>query len=667
MVPADIKKRADELKEILNYHSYRYYVLDDPEIEDYEYDKLFKELKTLEEKYPELKTPDSPTQRVGAEPSKEFEQVTHKIPMLSLDNVMNKNEFIEFHSRIVRGLGSEKVEYIIEHKYDGLAVELVYENGILIEGSTRGNGIIGENITANIKTIKTVPLKLLGKDFPQRLTVRGEVIMFKKDFIELNKRYEEEGKKTFANPRNAAAGSVRQLNPKITAERNLRMFVYGIGENIGDKYNIKKLSEVYSYLKKWGFNVNKNILVTDNISEIIKFHSYWEENRDLLEYEIDGIVIKVNSFEQQAVLGELSHSPRWAVAWKFKPIEAETVVENIIVQVGRTGALTPVAVLKPVKISGVTVSRVTLHNPDEIERLDIRIKDTVVLHRAGDVIPKIIKVIIDKRPLDAVKFNFPDKCPVCGAEVEKPPNEIIPRCTNVSCPAQAVERLIHFTSRNAMDIEGIGDEWIKKFYEAGILKDIADFYYLKQEDLLQFKGMGEKLANNMINAVQSRKKVEFHNFLYALGIRFVGEHTAKVLADNFNSLEDLMNADYNKLESIYEIGPKAAYSIYNFFHRKENIKVIKKLLQAGVSILYSAKKSDKLKGLKIVVTGTLKNFTREQIKKEIEENGGRVISSVSKNTDFVLVGENPGSKYNKAKSLNIKIISEEEFLSLIRG
>ncbi len=661
-----IKKRAEELREKLNYHSYRYYVLDDPEITDSEYDKLFRELKEIESKYPELKTSDSPIQRVGAEPSKEFEPVVHSVPMLSLDNVMNENEFKEFHNRILKNLETNEVEYIVEHKYDGLAIELVYKDGILIEGSTRGNGITGENITNNLKTVKTIPLKLVGTDFPARLIVRGEIIMFKNDFIELNKRYEDEGKKTFANPRNAAAGSVRQLNPKITAERNLKMFVYGVGEKLPSEYNVKKLSDVYERLKKWGFNVNKNLLITTDVNKIIKFHNYWETNRDLLEYEIDGVVIKINKFEEQSILGELSHSPRWAIAWKFKPIEANTVVENIVVQVGRTGSLTPVALLKPVKIGGVTVSRVTLHNPDEIERLDIRIYDTVVVHRAGDVIPKISKVVIDKRPIYAKKFIFPDKCPVCGSKITRPVNEIIPRCTNLKCPAQVVERLIHFTTRNAMDIDGIGDEWIKKFYKAGLLKDIADFFYLTKESLMQFKGMGEKLADNMINSIQSKKKVPFHKFLYALGIRFIGEHTAKVLADNFNSLDELINADFEQIKSIYEIGPKAADSIYNFFHTKENIEVIEKLLKSGITIIYSVKKADKLKGAKIVVTGTLENFTRDEIKKVIEENGGRSTNTVSKNTDFVIAGENPGSKYKKAKELGVRIITEAEFLNLIK-
>ncbi len=667
MAPEEIKKKVIELREKINYHNYRYYVLDDPEINDEEYDRLFRELKKIEEKYPELITPDSPTQRVGAKPAKEFKTVNHPSPMLSLDNVMNENEFIEFHNRIKKELGKDKVEYIVEHKYDGLAVELVYEKGILILGATRGDGITGEDITNNVKTIKSIPLKLLGNDYPDYLVVRGEIIMYKKDFIELNEKYEEEGKKKFANPRNAAAGSVRQLDPKVTAERKLRMFVYGLGSPLPDKYKVISLKEVYEYLNRWGFKVNKEILVSSQIEEIIKYHNYWEENRDILEYEIDGIVVKVNKFEEQRILGELTHSPRWAIAWKFKPLEAMTIVKDIIVQVGRTGALTPVAILEPVKIGGVTVSRVTLHNPDEVERLDIRIGDTVVVHRAGDVIPKISKVIINKRPLSAKKFIFPDKCPVCGAKVIRLQGEIIPRCSNSRCPAQVVERLIHFTKREAMDIEGIGEEWIRKFFEKGILKDISDFYYLKKEDLLQFKGMGEKLAENMIKAVENRKEVPFHKFLYALGIRFVGEHTAKILADNFKSLDELMNTSIERLESIYEIGPKAAESIYLFFKQKENREVIERILKSGVKIIYPEKLSNKLRGMKIVVTGTLKNFTREEIKEFIEKNGGRAVNSVSKNTNFVLVGENPGSKFQKAKELGIKILNEDEFLKIVKG
>lgn len=664
-IPENIIKEAEKLRKEINYHNYRYYVLNEPVISDYEYDKLFRRLKELEEKYPELITPDSPTQRVGAPPLKEFKPFTHPSPMLSLENAINKEEFLEFHKRMLKELEVSKVEYLAEPKYDGLAVELIYEDGILKIGSTRGDGITGEDVTNNIKTVRTVPLRLLGDNYPRRLVVRGEVIMFRKDFIELNEKYIKEGKKPFANPRNAASGSLRQLDSRITAQRKLRMFVHGIGEPLPPEYNAKSLSDVYSYLKQWGFNVNPNIIVTDNIDEIIEYHQKWEEERDNLEYDIDGIVIKINNFEQQAILGELTHSPRWAIAWKFKPREATTVVKDIVVQVGRTGALTPVAILKPVQIGGVTVSRVTLHNPDEIERLDIRVGDTVVVYRAGDVIPKVTKVILEKRPEDAVPFKFPDKCPVCEADVIKPEDEVIPRCSNTSCPAQLVESLKHFVSRKAMDIEGIGDEWIQKFAETGLLKDFADFYYITKEDLLKYERMGDKLAENMINAINSRKEVTFDRFLYALGIRYVGEHISQVLAKHFNSLEELMNASYDKLVSIYEIGPKAAESIYKFFRQKRNIEVIEKLKKAGVKIIYKKQRSDILKGLKIVVTGTLKNFTRDGINKFIEENGGHAASSVSKNTDFVIVGENPGSKFQKAKQLGVKIMTENEFLAFI--
>jgi len=657
-----ILKEIEKLREEINYHNYRYYVLDEPVISDEEYDKLFKRLKELEERYPEFRTPDSPTQRVGAPPLKEFKSFTHPTPMLSLGNVNSEEEFYEFHKRVLKELEVSKVEYLVEHKYDGLAVELIYEDGILKVGSTRGDGITGEDVTNNIKTIWTVPLRLKGKDYPKRLVVRGEVIMYRRDFLELNQKYLKEGKKTFANPRNAAAGSLRQLDPNITAERKLRMFVYGLGENLEDRYQANKLSDVYKYLKEWGFNVNPNYIVTEDVKEVIEYHKLWEGKRDELEYDIDGVVVKVNNFEQQRILGELTHEPRWAVAYKFKPREATTIVKDIIVQVGRTGALTPVAILEPVQVGGVTISRVTLHNPDEIERLDVRVGDTVVVYRAGDVIPKVTKVIFEKRPANSKPFKFPDKCPVCSADVIKVEGEVIPHCSNNYCPAQIVETLKHFVSRKAMDIEGIGDEWIEKFAQTGLLKDVADFYYIKKEDLLKYERMGEKLATNMLNAIEKSKEVPFERFIYALGIRYIGEHLAMVLAKNFKTLEDLMKASYEELESIYEIGPKAAESVYKFFREKRNLEVIDKLKKAGVKILYKSKGSDILKGYKIVVTGALKNFTRDGINKFIEENGGEATSSVSKNTSFVIVGENPGSKYEKAKKLGIKIMSEEEFL-----
>ncbi len=665
VVPDEIKKEAEELRRLINYHNYRYYVLDEPEISDAEYDKLFRRLKEIEEKYPELKTPDSPTQRVGAPPLKEFKEVTHPYPMLSLDNAMNETEFLEFHKRVCRNLGVDKVEYIAEPKYDGLAIELIYEKGILVLGSTRGDGIRGEDVTPNVRTIKTIPLRLIGDDVPERLIIRGEVVMFKSDFLELNEQQLKKGEKTFANPRNAAAGSIRQLDSRITAQRKLHFFIHGIGEPLPEKYNAPTISATYDYLKKWGFKINENIVVTDNPEEIKRFHDELEAKRESLDYEIDGIVVKVNRFDYQRRLGELTHSPRWAIAWKFKPHEATTVVKDIVVQVGRTGALTPVAILEPVEVGGVTVSRVTLHNPDEVKRLDVRIGDTVLIYRAGDVIPKVTKVILSKRPPDAKPFIFPDRCPVCGAEVIKPEGEVIPRCSNASCPAKLVEGVKHFVSRRAMDIEGLGDEWIEKLVKSGLVKDFADLYLLKIQDLLKFERMGPKLAQNIINAIKKSKKVPFDRFLYALGIRYVGEHTAKLLAREFKNLDDLMNASLARLMQIYEIGPKCAESVYKFFRQEQNIKLIKKLLSAGVEIIYEKEKSQALKGLRIAVTGTLKNFSREEIKRFIAENGGSFASSVSRNTDFIIVGENPGSKYRKAKELGVKILSEEEFLKLV--
>ncbi len=666
MIPENIQKRVETLKKDLHLHAYRYYVLDDPLITDQEYDQMFKELKELEDQYPSLKTPDSPTQRVGAPPLKEFKTVKHYSPMLSLDNVFHQDEFMDFHNRIKKELETVKVEYVIEEKYDGLAIELIYKNGILNLASTRGDGMEGEDVTQNIRTIKSIPLKLFGDNSPRELVIRGEVIMFKQDFLELNQRYEEEDKKVFANPRNAAAGSVRQLDSTITADRKLNIFVYGIGEPIDKNMDFKTLSQIYDYLKKIGFRMSSHVKITDTIDDIIKYHDELEKSREELKYQIDGIVIKVNNIEYQKILGELTHSVRWAVAWKFKAIEAITQIESINVQVGRTGALTPVANLKPVKVGGVTVSRVTLHNPDEIERLDIRVGDTVKIHRAGDVIPKVSQVIMEKRPKNTHPFIFPDQCPICNTKVIKSKDEIVPRCPNPQCPAQIIETLIHFTERNAMDMEGVGEEWIKRLVENNILKDVADFYLLTKEKLLPFDRMGEKLAENMVQSIQARKEVPFDRFINALGIRFVGEHTSKILAQHYSTLSDLIKAKYEELNEIYEIGPKVAESIYQFFKEKKNIDLIEKLNKVGVKIIYSKKVSNKLKDLKFVVTGSLKNFSRTAVKKIIEENGGKTLETVSKNTDYLIIGEKPGSKFEKAKKLGVKILNEDSFMKMVK-
>ncbi|MBN1898822.1 MAG: NAD-dependent DNA ligase LigA [Spirochaetes bacterium] len=661
-----IRKEHEQLAREINYHNYRYYVLDEPVISDVEYDRLFRQLKQIEQEHPELETLDSPTQRVGAPPLKEFQNFTHPTPMLSLDNATSIEEFLEFHKRLQKELDIKKIEYLVEHKYDGLAIELIYEKGLLTLGSTRGDGVTGEVVTHNIKTIWTIPLKLTGEIIPDRLVVRGEAVMFRKDFLELNERYVSEGKKTFANPRNAAAGSLRQLDSRVTAERKLRMFVYGIGEKMGKGYHFKRLSEVYEQLKKWGFYINPHILVTDDTDRIIEYHKQWEAKRDFMDYDMDGIVIKVNRFEQQAHLGELTHSPRWSLAWKFKPKEATTEVEDIVVQVGRTGALTPTAILKPVPIGGVIVSRVTLHNQDEIERLDVRIGDTVVIYRAGDVIPKVTKVIIDKRPDRARPFRFPDRCPVCGTKVIKPEDEVIPRCINKRCPAILSESLKHFASRKAMNIEGIGEEWIQKFADTGLLKDVADFYYITRDDLLQYDRMGDKLAENMLNSIHKTKNTSFDHFLFALGIRYVGEHLARVLARHFPSLDDLIACSHETLLNIHEIGPKAAESVYQFFQQKENRNIVDKLKKGGVRIIYEKPQGQSLKGLKIVVTGTLENFSREEINSFIETNGGHALTSVSKNVDFVVSGTSPGSKIQKAREWGIRIINETEFMELVK-
>jgi len=663
----EAKKKINQLRKEIRYHDYRYYVLDEPEISDAEYDRLMRELEKLEERFPDLVTPDSPTQRVGAPPKEEFGTVKHSIPMLSLSNAFEENEVYDFDRRVRKGLDGGRPEYVAEPKIDGLAVEIVYEKGVIRVGSTRGDGETGEDITENLKTIRAIPLKLREEDIsaPDLLEVRGEVYMSKRNFQKLNQERERKGEPLFANPRNAAAGSLRQLDPKITASRPLGIFFYGVGRVEGREF--QSHWEILQTLLKWGFIVNPHIELCSNIEECIRYFNRIYEIREELDYEIDGVVFKVSQLEYQRRLGEISRSPRWALAYKFPPTQATTKIKEIRVQVGRTGALTPVAILEPVEVGGVTVSRATLHNQDEIERKDVRVGDTVLIQRAGDVIPEVVKVIKEKRTGEEKKFKLPSRCPVCGTEVSQPPGEVVARCPNISCPARLKESIKHFASKQALDIEGLGDKIVEALVNRGMVKSIPDLYRLQKEDFLKLEGFAEKSAQNMINALEKSKKTTLDRLLYGLGIRHVGQHLAKVLAERYTDIASLSKASQEELLQIPEIGPEVAASIREFFASKENFKVISDLEKLGVKYpVEKVRVEGKLKGLTFVFTGELENFTRDEAKRLVEKKGARVTSSVSKKTDYVVTGKNPGSKLDKAREYGVKIIGEEEFAKLIQ-
>lgn len=674
-IPKEIIEKVERLRREIEYHNYRYYVLDSPIISDAEYDELMRELKKLEEEYPELITPDSPTQRVGVKPAEGFKEVVHAEPMLSLDDAMNEDEVIEFDKRIKRflGLPEEKdIEYTVEPKIDGLAIELIYENGSLVIGATRGDGYVGEDVTNNVKTIPTIPLRLRkfeesAPDIPSRIDVRGEVYMNKEEFKRLNEERINRGEIPFANPRNAAAGSLRQLDPSITAKRKLDIFCYGVGKVEG--YNFTTQWEVLTTLPKWGLKVNPHVKLVKNIREAIDYHHYMEKMKNTLPYEIDGIVIKVNDFSLWEKLGTKARSPRYAIAYKFQPTQISTQLLDVIFQVGRTGAVTPVAILKPVNIGGVVVERATLHNEDFIKNLDIRIGDWVLVQRAGEVIPEIVMPIKERRTGQEKEIVFPTHCPICGTKLVKKPGEAIWRCPNKDCYAQAVRKILHFASRNAMNIEGLGEKVVKELVNKGLVQNVADLYYLEWKDFMKLSGFAYKKAKNLYEAIQKSKKTTLAKFIYALGIRLVGEAMAQTLAEKFKSLEKLMNASLADLLSIPGIGYEVAKSIVEFFKNEENIKIIKRLLEAGVNFIEEEKKEEKpkiLEGLTFVFTGALKSMTRDEAKRKVIELGGKVVDSVSKNVSYVVVGEDPGSKYQKALQLGIKIINEEEFLKLIK-
>jgi len=661
--------KIQALRDQLNDHNYRYYVLDDPLISDSEYDQLFRELQKLETDNPNLITEDSPTRRVGAEPLSSFGSWTHRMPMLSLANAMNEDELAAFDTRVKKGLGTEKdLEYMAEPKLDGLAVELVYENGFFVNGSTRGDGITGEDITQNLKTISAIPLSLRknGQKTPPLLEVRGEVFITKDGFKKLNRNQEKEELSPFANPRNAAAGSLRQLDSKITATRPLSIYCYEAGRIDGISFDTHE--DFLSTLKEWGFPVNPEIQKVNNAETMVAFHRNLEAKRDSLPYGIDGTVFKVNAINQRNALGIRSRSPRWAIAGKFKAQQATTLVQNIIPSVGRTGAVTPVARLEPVNVGGVVVTNATLHNQDEIDRKDVRVGDTVLIQRAGDVIPEVVKVIPAKRPPETKTYQLPTECPSCGQEVFRPEGEVVTRCQNLSCPAQVKGRIEHFVSKGALDIDGFGEKLVDQLVDKKLILTVDDIFKLNFDDLVNLDRMAEKSALNILTAIQDSKQTTFARFVYALGIRNVGAHLSKVLEKAFvGDIEKFMNAAAEELEAIDEVGPIVAETITTFLSNCTNTDVIESCLSLGIRLKkVEEPKSLLLQGKTFVFTGALTQFSRNEAKEMTEAHGGKVSGSVSKNTDFVVAGPGAGSKLKKATELDIPVLSEAEFLDRLK-
>ena len=663
----EYKNRINALRKKIDDHNYHYYVLDDPIISDYEYDSLLRNLQALEKKNPELITPNSPTQRVGAPPLDAFDSIDHSIPMLSLENAMDIKELVGYYDRTKRGLETQQeIDFVAEPKLDGIGVELVYENGLFKYGLTRGDGIKGENITQNLKTINAIPLSLRTDKLPspKLLEVRGEVFMEKDKFKIFNDDRLKSELSVFANPRNAAAGSLRQLDSTVTAQRPLSIYCYEPGEINGK--NFEKHSDFLSALKDWGFPVNHEIKLVKNIEDIISYHKTLEEKRLSLPYEIDGTVFKVNSINQREILGLRSRSPRWAIAGKFKAEQVTSEIVAITASIGRTGAVTPVARLNPVTVGGVVVTNATLHNQDEIDRKDVRIGDTVLVQRAGDVIPEVVKIIKSKRPQNTSKYILPTTCPVCSEKVLRPKDESVARCNNFSCPAQVKGRIKHFISKGGLDIEGFGDKLVDQLVDKKQLRTFDDIFKLSFTDLERLDRMAEKSAQNIIDAISNSKKTTFSKFIYALGIRNVGAHLSKVLEEEFDSnILKFQKASIEQLEQINEVGPIVAEAIISFWSNKINVDMINECFNNGVEFSQKRMQSKSFANLNFVFTGTLKTIKRAAAKDHVESNGGRVSSSVSGNTDYLVAGESSGSKLKKASDLNIKIIDELQFLEMI--
>lgn len=660
----ETKNRIDELINQINYHNEKYYNQDEPEISDFEYDNLMKELIKLEENNPELKKIDSPTNRVGGKSLDKFTQIVHKIPMLSLSNAYSDQDLKDFDKR-VRDMVSGNVEYVVEFKIDGLSVGLTYNNGEFEKGATRGDGVVGEDISQNLMTVKSIPLKI---EDSNELVVRGEVYISKENFQKVNQQQEELGIQLFANPRNLAAGSLRQLDSKLTAKRPLDIFVFNL-EHIENK-EFKSHSESLVFLENQGFKVSPNYKVCNSIEEIIEYIEYWTENRVSLDFEIDGMVIKVNNLAQREEMGYTAKSPRWAIAYKFPAEKKKTKIIDIIVEVGRTGTITPTAILEPVRLAGTTVSRATLHNQDYISEKDIKINDTVLVQKAGDIIPQVLEVIKECRTGEEIDFSIPDKCPVCSEPTVRVDGEVAVKCINMSCPAQIRRGIMHFVSRNAMDIDGLGESIITLLLKEKVIEDVADLYYINKENVVNLERMGEKSADNLISSIEKSKDNDLWRLINGLGIKYVGVKGAKILGSSFKDLDDIISANSEDLINLEEFGGIMANSVVQFFREEKNLKVIEKLKSAGVNTKSIQNDNEDIlkifEGMKIVLTGTLPTLKRNDAKEMIEVRGGKATSSVSKSTTFVLAGEEAGSKLIKATDLGIKVIDEDMFIEILK-
>ncbi len=664
----NIEERIQQLRDEIRRHNYLYYVLAQPEISDREFDLLMEELEKLEKEHPELITSDSPTQRVGGKPLEEFETAKHRVPMLSISNTYSEDELREYHNRVVRGLNGKKPEYVVQPKVDGVAISLIYEEGVFLRAVTRGDGQNGDDVTQNVRTINSLPLRLLGDSLPARLDVRGEIYMPREGFLQMNKEREEKGESTFANPRNATAGTLKLLDPSLVAKRPLDLFVHTIGEIEGMEY--EEDYPLLQTLKEWGLRIVPGVSLEKSIGEVIHRAEEWDQKRHDLEFEVDGLVIKVNSYEQRKRLGFTSKSPRWAIAYKFSAEEAITKLKKIELSVGRVGTVTPRAILEPVLLSGTTIRHATLHNFDEVERKDIREGDTVAIQKGGEIIPQVVRVLKDKRDGSQVPFKPKMICPSCGEQIVREKDEVAYRCINLNCPQQLKKRIEHFVHRNAMDIEGIGEMLVNVLVDQQLVTRLSDLYYLKHEQLASIERMGDKSAQNVLDGVEKSKQRPLDRKLFAIGIRHVGSHLAEVLVEGRKSLWELAELSVEELNDIHEVGSIVAQSVYDFFHKKQNVDELKRLEKAGVDFTQEIEEKKEQKespftGKTVVLTGSLEDFTRNEAAGLIRKLGGKVTGSVSKNTDYVVIGEDPGSKKDKAEKLGIPMLNEEEFKKML--